>query len=90
MSITRTTISLDSGLLETVRRASERDHRTLGQVITEALQRHLTEVSPSTRGVVRLPTAGRGGVRPGINLDSNAELAAAMDDGEAGQWSSQM
>jgi hypothetical protein len=80
-------ISLDSGLLETLRRVSERDHRTLGQVITE--QGHLIDASSPTRGAVRLPTVGRGGVRPGINLTSNAELEAAMDE-EGDQWSSQM
>ncbi|MCL2464281.1 MAG: type II toxin-antitoxin system VapB family antitoxin [Micrococcales bacterium] len=95
MSITRTTISIDAGLLATARRIAGERNRTLGQLVTEALQRHIVANAPSTPQRVVLPTAGMGGVRSGINLNSNAEMSAMLDsamlDEEDGTpWSSRM
>jgi len=88
MSITRTTISIDSRLLSTAKRVAVERRRTLGQLISEALRSHLVETAAPARGAVVLPTAGQGGVRPGIDLNRNADLFGLLDQEEAARWSS--
>jgi len=91
MSITRTTISLDSGVLSTAKKLAAQQNRTLGQLMTEALQRHITDTrSDSQPHQVILPTSGHGGLRPGINLSSNTETFAILDEEDIARWSSQM
>ena len=91
MSITRTTISIDSGMLNLAKRLAVQQDCTLGQLITEALQRYITDTASDRKPrQVTLPTSGRGGLRPGINLDSNAEISAILDEEDIARWSSQM
>ncbi len=86
MSITRTTIAVDSGVLETAKQVAARQQRTLGQLVTEALQRQFAQGLSTERREVALPVAGSGGLRPGVNLNSNAELSAAMDEEDVNRW----
>lgn len=80
MSITRTTISIDEGLLETAKGIAAQRNLTLGQLITTAVQRQiLDETEQSRPGKVHLTTSGHGGLRPGVNLNSNAELSELLD-----------
>ena len=91
MSITRTTVALDSGVLGTAKKLATEQNLTLGQLITEALQRHIIDTSPRNQPhQVILPTSGHGGLRPGINLNSNAEISAILDQEDIERWSSQM
>ncbi len=89
MSITRTTVSLDSGLLATAKHVADQQKRTLSQLVTEALQSLLAKSASVQPQKVVLPTSGHGGLRPGVNLNSNTELASLLDEGDA-QWSSRM
>jgi len=92
MSITRTTISIDAGLLATAKQVAYERHLTLGQLIGKALQRLMVEAPTVDAAVtpVMIRTSGRGGVRPGININSNAELFEMMDEEDMARWSSQM
>jgi len=81
MSITRTTISIDEGLLKTAKNTARRNNQTLGQLIAEAVQRHIVDsVDPQGIRKIVLSTAGHGGVRPGVNISSNAELSELLDE----------
>ena len=90
MSITRTTVSIDSGLLDTAKQLAAEQNRTLGQLMAEALRSHMVNTASAPRQPVVLPTAGQGGVRPGVTLNSNAALFALLDDADEARWSSPM
>ena len=91
MSITRTTVAIDDGLLATAKHLAAERHHTLGDLVTAALQQHIADsLVPRSDQPIVLPTSGRGGVRPGVNLSSNAEIAALLDEEDQGLWSSQM
>jgi hypothetical protein len=80
----RTTISIDDAVLEEAKVVAARTGRTLGAVIEDALRevfarRH--EAQP--RRAIELPVSNLGGgLRPGVNLDSNAELLDLMESDE--------
>jgi len=91
MNITRTTVAIDSGVLTAAKRVADEQHRTLGQLVTAALQRHLVETASPAVSPVALPTFGHGGLRPGVDLNSNAELSARLnDESDKALWSSPM
>jgi hypothetical protein len=74
----RTTITLDPELLSEAQALAARTHRTLTQVIEDALRETLAR----RPGV--LPTFGptsrqTGGLMPGVDLDSNAALLDIME-----------
>ena len=76
----RTTIRLDDQLLrEAKKRAAERG-TTLTAVIEDSLRESLARWKPSRRRrKFRLPTWGRGGVFPGVDLDDSAALLDRME-----------
>lgn len=77
----RTTIRLDERLLAQAKELAARTGRTLTAVIEEALRHELASTGRSRRRKDRaeLPTFDGGGLQPGVNLDSNAELLELMD-----------
>lgn len=76
----RTTIVMDDNLLRDARQAAARTGRTLSGVIADALREVLSRTARPAKAVpVRLPTVGGNGVRPGVNLDSNAALLDLME-----------
>ncbi len=76
----RTTLTLDGGLLEYVRRRAAEEHRTMTSIIEDALRRERAVTSaPKTRAPVKLPVFGGRGVRPGVNLDNTGELLERME-----------
>lgn len=75
----RTTIRLDDQLLRDAKTLAARTGRTLTAVIEEGLRRVLAPAERTPVAPVELPTFSGNGVRPGINLDSNAELLDFMD-----------
>lgn len=80
----RTTISLDDGLAEDVKRRAA-ELRTSVSALIESLIReglHRREPEPKARRF-RLVTVGRGHLLPGIDLDRAAKLIDAAD--EAGE-----
>lgn len=80
----RTTIRLDDDLLARAKALAARTGRSLTKVIEDALRAALAQSRPRRRGGrIGLPTAGSGGLRPGIDLDDSAALLDAMDSSDA-------
>jgi Ribbon-helix-helix protein, copG family len=79
----RTTIRIDDELYREVKATAVRSGRTVAAVLEDAVRRglHPPEQRTADRYVVR-PT-GSGGLRPGVDLSSNAAVAEAMEDGTA-------
>jgi hypothetical protein len=76
----RTTIRLNDDLLAAAKQAAIRSGRTLTGVIEDALRLALApKQEPRKRRPARLPSSGKGGLRPGVSLDSTAELLDIMD-----------
>ena len=76
----RTTIRINDELLRKAKiRAAETD-RSLTEVIEDALRKEIDQVD-ATIGPhkVRLPTAGAGGVLPGVDLDDTSSLLDKME-----------
>lgn len=69
MSKTQTTLMVDERLLREAECAASARQKTLDQLVEEALRRELQAPSVPSRGPVRLPTHGRGGLRPGVDLE---------------------
>jgi len=80
----RTTIRLDDALLRDAKRHAAETGRTLTAVIEDALRTSLARRDAAARrGVrVRLKSAGRGGLRAGIDLDDSAALLDALEEGD--------
>ena len=68
----------DSLLLEAKREAA-RCGMTLTAIIEESLRARLARTTDEPRKRVRLTTTGRGGLRPGIDLDDSASLLDVLD-----------
>jgi plasmid stability protein len=80
----RTTIRLNDDLLAQAKVAAARSGRTLTAVFEDALRQFLSRgKKPAARQPTRLKTSGRGGLRPGVSLDSTADLLDIMDGGDA-------
>lgn len=75
----RTTVNVHDGLLETAKRRAQERGVTLGDLVEEALRRHLLAADAPMPAAPPLPVfRGRGGVRPGVDLTTNAGLYDAM------------
>lgn len=77
----RTTVALDDELLEAAKNLARRRGQTLGEVLNAALRREITAVTPAAPGPQVPVVRGGRGPRPGLDLDSNRALVAAMDEG---------
>ena len=77
----RTTVRLDDRLLTEAKRYAARSGRTLTSLINEGLRDVLARRAAPAPGVgpVTLPTGGRGGLQPGVSIDSYAALLDVMD-----------
>ena len=77
----RTTIRIDDELYRQVKAIAALSGRTVAAVLEDAVRRGLTpsEPRPACRYAVR--PMGRGGLRSGVDLSSNAAVAEAMDEG---------
>jgi hypothetical protein len=78
----RTTVRLDDELLDQAKHEAARRGETVTALIAEGLRLVLARgIAPSRRQPVTLPVCrAGGGVRPGVNLDSGADLLAVMED----------
>ncbi len=77
----RTTIRIDDNLYRDVKARAARSGRTVAAVLEDAVRRGL---DPAGRQPVRryaVQPIGTGGLRPGVDLSSNAAVAEAMDEG---------
>lgn len=75
----RTTIRLADSLLLEAKREAARCGMTLTAIIEESLRTRLARTQDARRTRVRLSTTGRGGLRPGVDLDDSAALLDVMD-----------
>ncbi|MGA2059581.1 MAG: ribbon-helix-helix protein, CopG family [Thermoguttaceae bacterium] len=80
----RTTIRLNDDLLAQAKQAAIRSGRTLTAVIEDSLRQTLShkDVPPKGRRI-RLISSGKGGLRPGVDLDRTAEMLDIMDENDA-------
>jgi hypothetical protein len=76
----RTTINIDDELLAQAKQVAARTGRSLTAVVEDALRESLHRRAHSHRRDVELPTFGRGGLQPGVDLDDSAALLDLMDD----------
>jgi hypothetical protein len=79
----RTTIRLDDHLLAEAKERAARQRITLTAVIEQALRESFRrrQEHPPHRPV-KLPTWGKGGLRPGVDLDDSASLLDLMERGD--------
>ena len=76
----RTTVRLDEHLLSEAKKLAAETGRTLTSVLEDALRDTLARRSDNAkRKRVRLRTAGRGGLLPGVDLDDSAALLETME-----------
>jgi len=71
----RTTIRLEDSLLAEAKRIAAEKGSTLSSVIENALRQSFAHRGrASKRGKVCFTTSGKGGLRPGVDLDNSADL----------------
>lgn len=81
----RTTVNLDAALIEQAKVIAARTGRSFSEVIEDAIRESLARreqagASPAEAPLFPVHRGGRG-VRPGVDLDSNARLLDIMEDG---------
>jgi plasmid stability protein len=76
----RTTIRIDDELYRRVKAMAAHSGRTVAAVLEDAVRRGLSPSEPGPAGRYVLRPMGRGGLRPGVELSSNASAAEAMDE----------
>jgi len=77
----RTTIRLDEKLLKEAKRQAAESGMTLTAIIEESLRERLARkhADRSARKPIRLRTGGKGGTRPGVDLDDTVSLIDLME-----------
>jgi hypothetical protein len=78
----RTTVNIDDNLLAEAKVIAARGHRSLGDVINDALRFAFVD-RPAAQGPdrrVTLPVDPGSGLQPGIDLEDRDIVAAALDD----------
>jgi len=78
----RTTVRLNDALLNQAEREAAKRHETLSALIEQGLRLLLAQTHSrrKKRPRVALPTSGRGGLRPGVDLDNNAAVLDLMEN----------
>ena len=76
----RTTLDLDDRLLGEAKVRAAATNRTLTATIEDALRLALHTLPPTTaKRRLAIPTSGRGGLLPGVDLDDTAALLDRME-----------
>ena len=76
----RTTIRLEDSLLAEAKKIAAEKGATLTSVIENALRQSFAQQKrAASRGRVRFTTSGKGGLRPGVDLDDSAALFDLME-----------
>ena len=77
----RTTLKIDDTLLRKLKVTAAKTGQTLSQAAEEAIRAFLNPRRGPETKPVSLPVSKHDlGLRPGVNLDSNAALAETMDE----------
>jgi plasmid stability protein len=77
----RTTIRIDDDLYREVKAKAARSGRSVAAVLEDAVRRGLNPVEQRAPSRYRVRPTGRGGLRPGVDLSSNAGIAEVLDEG---------
>jgi hypothetical protein len=77
----RTTIRIDDELYRTVKAKAAQSGRTVAAVLEDAVRRGLNPPEQPRASHYEVRPMGSGGLRPGVDLSSNAALAEVMDEG---------
>lgn len=77
----RTTIRLDDALLREAKARAARAGTSLNEFIEEAVRSAVLR-EPASQAGPAIPVFAGGALRPGVSLDSGADLLALMEDGE--------
>lgn len=76
----RTTVSIQDEAYELLKTKAEEKGVSLGEVISEAAFVAYRDRPARRRApAIELPVSGRGGLRPGVDLDSTSALEDVMD-----------
>ncbi|MGB3893582.1 ribbon-helix-helix domain-containing protein [Mycolicibacter sinensis] len=76
----RTTIRIDDDLYREVKALAARSGRTVAAVLEDAVRRGLRPQTREPKARYTVRPLGSGGLRPGVDLSSNAAVAEVMDD----------
>lgn len=78
----RTTITIDDGLLATVKRCAAAKGLTVGEYLEEGARQLIArdDIRPARSADIELPTFSTGGFLPGIDPSSNRSLSALLDE----------
>ncbi len=77
----RTTLDLDPAVLDELRSRAQREHKTMGQVASEALVRALREEGATYPGLEALGWIARDLGTPKVDLEDEEAVRRALDDG---------
>ena len=77
----RTTIRIDDELYREVKAKAARSGQTVAAVLEDAVRRGLNPPEQRTASVYTPRPSGRGGLRPGVDLTSNASVWETLDEG---------
>ena len=78
----RTTVNIRDEALELCKDKAQEKGISIGDAITEAICTAYRQRPVKTRARrFTLPVSGKGGLRPGVDLDSNAALEDVMEEG---------
>jgi hypothetical protein len=76
----RTTINLPDDLLAQIKKLAATSHSTVTALVSDALREALAKQRHRRRnGRVPLPTYGKKGLHPGVDLDDSAALLDLME-----------
>ncbi|MDQ8705753.1 hypothetical protein RCO28_25125 [Streptomyces sp. LHD-70] len=78
----RTTVDLPEDLIQDAKQRAARRRVSVSAVIEDAMRASFARDVAAARNIVKLPTYGTGGVRPGVDLGDNGSLLDLMDGTE--------
>lgn len=81
MQLMRTTVNVSDHLLAEAKALAAASHRTLGELVDDALRAHLARHQQlrETRRV-ELPTDGGSGLQPGVDLEDREAMAELLGE----------
>jgi hypothetical protein len=77
----RTTIRIDDELYREVKEKAARSGHTVAAVLDDAVRRGVHPSEQRTAAPYTVTPTGGGGVRPGVDLSTNAAIAELIDEG---------
>jgi hypothetical protein len=76
----RTTVTLRDDALRLAKRKAQETGKSLGDVISDGLVAAYGDRPGKAAPRPEIPTSGKGGLQPGVDLDDSSALADRMDD----------